>query len=448
MLPKQKEKRPYRLLYMSIGSFFLISGILSSFLLYNRTDSSQSNHLMERVNTIAEILSKEDILDLSASQKDLQKDSYNNLKNILINIRQVNTDTRFIYLIGQDESKKLFFYADSEDPNSVDYSPPGQSYQEASEYMYLIFQDGKSRSEGPSRDRWGIWFSGYAPIKNYDGKVIAMVGMDIPATEYLLNNIAFASLPILISFIVLFAMYFLRYAQSKEEKYLKMKEEFVSIASHEIRTPLVGIKWALEDIQQKDSSMDTDTRSTLDLIYTNCINLIRDTNDLLSINTPNEATKKGLNKENVKIKKFFEELKESLTLSALEHKVSINIEEKITDEDSIFTDKKNLRQIFTNLLGNAIKYSKPNTNIDIFYSKNEKLHIFKIKDQGQGIAEENTKKVFEGYFRTEKAIESKQVGTGIGLYLTKKMVKSMGGEIELESKINEGSVFTIKLPIN
>lgn len=80
MLPKQKEKRPYRLLYMTIGSFFLISGILSSFLLYNRTDSSQSNHLMERVNTIAEILSKEDILDLSASQEDLKKDSYNNLK--------------------------------------------------------------------------------------------------------------------------------------------------------------------------------------------------------------------------------------------------------------------------------------------------------------------------------------------------------------------------------
>lgn len=447
MLPKQKEKIPYHFLYFSIGTIFILAGIIFSFLSYNRTDTSQRVHLMNRVNTIAEILPREDLASLSATSDDISNPSYNRLKDIFVNVRKVNKDIRFIYLIGQKDSKELFFYLDSENPESEDYSPPGQSYDEASEDMYLTLNDGVSRSEGPSKDRWGVWFSGYSPVRDSEGKVIAMVGMDIPATEYLLNNFAFATIPFLISFIVLLTMYFLRYAQIKETRYLKMKEEFISIASHEIRTPLVGIRWALEDIFQKDTTqISDDTKSTLDLIYRNCLSLIRETNDLLSINAPDEATKRNLRKEKIYLKGFFEEIQENLILSAREHKVTLTIEPGLKDSDFIISDPKNMHQIFINLMGNAIKYSKPDTEVKISYTKDEKWHTFKVIDHGEGISPENAKRVFEGYFRTEKAIQSKQVGTGLGLYLTKKMIESVGGKIELESVVGSGSTFTVKLP--
>lgn len=447
MLPKQKEKRPYHFLYLLIGVIFILAGIFFSFLSYNRTDTSQRIHLMNRVNTLAEVIPKEALADLSGTSDDEFKNSYTHLKSTFLNVRKVNGDVRFIYLIGQKENGELFFYLDSEESTSEDYSPPGQPYEEASEDMYLTINDGVSRSEGPSKDRWGVWFSGYAPIRDESGKIVAMIGMDIPATEYLLNNFAFATIPLLISFIVLMTMYFLRYAQIKETRYLKMKEEFISIASHEIRTPLVGIKWALEDIFEKDTSqINNEVKSTLDLIYRNCLSLIRETNDLLSINHPNEATKRSIKKEKIYLKKFFGEIEENLILSAREHKVSLNIEPNIQETDFIISDPKNMHQVFINLIGNAIKYTKSNTEVKVSYAKDEKWHTFKISDHGDGISKENAKRVFEGYFRTEKAIESNQVGTGLGLYLTKKMVESIGGKIELDSVVGSGSTFTVKLP--
>ncbi len=448
MLPTTKEKRRYYLFYIFITLIIAFGGIVSAVFIYEKIDVAQRAHMLDRINTVAKILPASEIKNLLANEADLSNPSYINLKNIFLNVRSVNKDIRFIYLIGQTNSEKMFFYLDSEDPDSEDYSPPGQSYPEASEDMHLTIQDGISRSEGPSSDRWGTWFSAYTPVLDENGKIIALLGMDTPAKEYVLNNTAYASIPILISIMILIILFFIKYVRARELNYLRLKEEFISVASHEIRTPIVGIRWALEDIFGRDNTViDTQSKATLEVIYKNCLNLIKETNDLLSSNEPKRSLEKKMQKETIGLKKFFEDIKENLSLSAKEHRVNIVVDYNFTEEDFVVADSKNLRHILSNLIVNAIKYSKPDSDVRISYAKDKKWHIFKVADHGPGITTENIKRMFGGYFRTESAMKSNEVGTGLGLFLIKKIVESMKGDVAVESEVGKGSIFTIKIPV-
>ena len=134
-------------------------------------------------------------------------------------------------------------------------------------------------------------------------------------------------------------------------------------------------------------------------------------------------------------------------MSAKEHRVAIVVNVNSESEDALLSDRKNLRHVFLNLIVNAIKYSKPDTEVSISYAKDKNYYIFKVTDHGEGMPAEDTAHIFEGYFRTGWAKKSNEVGTGLGLYLTKQIVeKKMGGTITVNSEIGNGSVFTVTVP--
>lgn len=447
MLLPSKTKKPYRLIYIIAGIIVASTGIAMSVLGYIKIDKAQRAHILDRAETIAKAIPLRELQDLSGNSDDIYHPSYIHLKKMLSDIKTVNNDIRFIYLIGQKPSGDLFFLLDSESPSSPDYSPPGQLYPEATPPMYQIFKDEKSLSEGPSGDRWGVWISGYTPVTDENGKTVALLGLDTPAEEYTYNTLAYAIIPVLISLMILIIIYFLRYLQDRESHFLETKEELLSIASHEIRTPLIGIRWALEDIWRRtDSHMDKETKSTIRLVYENCLKLIKETNDLLSLTALKEAERNTLKKEEVKLKEFFEDIKTSLALSAKEHGVEIEIKDSLTNEEYATFDRKNMQHVFFNLISNAIKYSKPNTEINLSYQKNGTDYIFKVADNGNGMSKEDALHIFEGYYRTEEAKNSKEAGNGLGLYLAKKIVESHKGTISVESTLGKGSTFTVQIP--
>jgi signal transduction histidine kinase len=99
----------------------------------------------------------------------------------------------------------------------------------------------------------------------------------------------------------------------------------------------------------------------------------------------------------------------------------------------------------TNLLGNAIKYSAEDTLIHLSIKKDEKKIYFKVKDQGIGIPIKDQKHIFERYFRAENALLNQ--GTGIGLNIAKVHLENLGGKINFTSAENEGSIFSVEIPI-
>jgi len=159
-------------------------------------------NLLMRVSTIAQFIAAEDIRALSGSERDLENPAYLHIKDRLMALRAVNPDTRFIYLNGA-KNGKVFFYADSENPQSADYSPPGQQYEEASHLVRELFVTKKEGFE-VAGDRWGVWASAMVPIIDpASGDVVALLGIDVSARDYLRDILVYILSALLFTALIL-----------------------------------------------------------------------------------------------------------------------------------------------------------------------------------------------------------------------------------------------------
>ena len=126
-------------------------------------------------------------------------------------------------------------------------------------------------------------------------------------------------------------------------------------------------------------------------------------------------------------------------------KIDINAKKEVP---FVLGDAEKIRLVMDNLLDNAVKYTNSGGRIKISIFKSGKFLIFEIKDNGVGIPEEQTGRVFEKFFRSDNASKYQTDGTGLGLYIAKNIVEQLGGEIWFQSIENVGSVFSFSLPIS
>jgi hypothetical protein len=184
-LPSFQEREPasktWAIVFFSIAVLVFLAGVISAFRVSHIIDKKNRDVLLTRVQTIAYLVPSQNILKLSGTSADIEKPEYIALKQIMTDLRKVNSDARFVYLMGSNGSK-LFFYVDSEKPDSQDYSPPGEVYEDTSSLEFTNYNKGVSFTEGPYKDSWGSWVSAYAPIRDEHNTIVAIVGMDVDAT--------------------------------------------------------------------------------------------------------------------------------------------------------------------------------------------------------------------------------------------------------------------------
>jgi PAS domain S-box-containing protein len=235
----------------------------------------------------------------------------------------------------------------------------------------------------------------------------------------------------------------LRQAIKKEKEVVDMKSRFISIASHEFRTPLSSIEFAADFIEKYNHMVDrSELLSKLENIKKQVKHMTHLLDDVLTYGK-SEAGKIELILSDIAPLDFMTKVIEEVGLGTKNtHLVKTDFKhlpEKIT------TDEKLLRNIFINLLTNAIKFS-PGTDI-IYLSANggdSQLSIA-VRDYGIGIPPDEVNKIFEPFIRGKGATSIQ--GTGLGLSIVKKAVELLGGNIHAESRIGEGTTFTVKLPI-
>lgn len=186
----------------------LVIGIAATIFTVRYTDSLLRTSLRDRAQTIAAGVHDNVMKALKGSSADIGSDDYRDIKQSMINIRSVNPDSRFVYIMGLQEGQ-LFFYGDSEPPDSKDYSAPGDIYKDASEFKIQHIQAGDAFTEGPYTDIWGTWISGYAPIFDTDkpvihgrGQALATVGIDISVLAWREQIIYAALLPAVVTFFI------------------------------------------------------------------------------------------------------------------------------------------------------------------------------------------------------------------------------------------------------
>ena len=231
-------------------------------------------------------------------------------------------------------------------------------------------------------------------------------------------------------------------AVDKLEKMDKQQKEFIGNVTHEFKTPITTIK-AYSDLMQIYST-------DLNLIKEGTSNISKEC-DRLTAMVDSVLNLSALEKYDFEIHKNRVNLKEVLDQICTRMMGKIrknNLRLECTFEDIITTvDEENLRHIVINLIDNAIKYNKPNGSIHISCCKNEDKIVLKVKDSGIGIAKDALDKIFEPFYRVESHRSRETGGTGLGLALVKKLVEKQGGTIKVESKLKEGTLFSIELPM-
>ena len=235
-------------------------------------------------------------------------------------------------------------------------------------------------------------------------------------------------------------------AKEKAELISQFKSEFLANMSHEIRTPMNGILGFVEQLQKHET--DKDRLNQFNMIRSSGNTLLNIINDIL------DFSKIESGKMEVELHPFsLYNVVSEITIIFQELINSKNIQfHKECDENipsCILGDETRVKQIIFNLLSNAIKFTPEGGKIQLYtkFDTISKQVRIAISDTGIGIAENKIERIFEAFTQTDTSTTRKYGGTGLGLSIANSLIRKMGGIIEVESKLKEGSTFTIVLPL-
>jgi signal transduction histidine kinase len=233
-------------------------------------------------------------------------------------------------------------------------------------------------------------------------------------------------------------------AKEKAEESDRLKTAFLHNVSHEIRTPMNAIIGFSTLLNEPDISK-TDSQQFTEIIIQSgnqLLSIINDIVDLASI----ESGQVKINIKGVNLNSILRELSEQFSYKEKLHNVTLSLKTPLRDmEAGILTDKTKLVQIISNLINNAFKFTKEG-RIDFGYTLKDDLLEFFVKDTGIGISTEHQVKIFDRFYQVDSAVSRKYSGTGLGLSICKAYIELMGGEIHVDSRPDEGTIFTFTLP--
>ena len=225
------------------------------------------------------------------------------------------------------------------------------------------------------------------------------------------------------------------------------KGEFLSTMSHELRTPLTYIigmsatllRWSFGELSDRQ-------RSYLNTINQSGEQLLGIINNILEF-AKVEAGQRLLDTSEVSLSTLFGEAIAHYDELAQKRGVQLSLDSKLKPaEDLFWADEKRLRQVVANLTENAIKFTPEGGQVRLIVWREAQQVIFQVEDTGIGIADSQRDGLFEKFKQLESTFQRQYSGTGLGLAMTKHLVEMHGGTIQVESKVDQGSTFTVRLP--
>lgn len=248
----------------------------------------------------------------------------------------------------------------------------------------------------------------------------------------------------LIILILAFAFWYLIRTIFQQKTLDEMKDDFTNNMTHELKTPIAVAYSATDAMLNFGQGENKERRERyLSITKEQLENLSSLVEQILSMSTERRL-KLIFKKEDIPIKSMLEVLTEQHRLKT-EREVIFNLDVQ-PDHLTIYADKTHLNNVISNLLDNAIKYSKEKVMIDIVVRKNNEYACIKVKDNGIGIAQDKLKFLFEKFYRVPQGNKHNAKGYGIGLFYVKTIIEKHGGTIDVVSTLGKGSEFTIKIP--
>lgn len=223
----------------------------------------------------------------------------------------------------------------------------------------------------------------------------------------------------------------------------QVRRDFVSNASHELRTPAAGIKALAEALQAGALNDPVKGPRFVDRIVTTSERLANILDDLLTL-TRVERGEELLHRERVSVAEAFSEALLQVQLLAAGRGVAL--ERECAPDDTVFADARSVQTVLVNLLDNAVKYTPHGGRVRLAGTSVPGGYEMTVSDTGVGIPEEDLSRIFERFYRVDKARDRATGGTGLGLAIVKHIVEAHGGRVTVQSRLDEGSAFRIYLP--
>ena len=232
---------------------------------------------------------------------------------------------------------------------------------------------------------------------------------------------------------------------TEQEKLERSRREFVANVSHELRTPLTTIKSyveALDDGALEDKNL---AGRFVGVIRGESERMIRLVTDLLHLSRL-DSNQAPLRRKAAGVREMLEEVSDRFSFQMRQKSIgsSVLIEDGI---ENVWLDRDQIDQVLDNLMSNAITYTPDGGHIEIAARKPDASSVaISVKDNGMGIPQRDISRIFDRFFRVDKARSRNMGGTGLGLSIAREIIKAHGGTIELESEWNEGTTVTFTLP--
>lgn len=231
---------------------------------------------------------------------------------------------------------------------------------------------------------------------------------------------------------------------TNEHRLDNMRKEFVANVSHELKTPITTIKSYTETLMLGDIAPDTQL-AFLQVIDDESNRMNRLVQDLLQLSNM-DFKETAWEKEEVKVNPFVESVVKKMNFAFKEKNQSYKLKLQ-EDIPNFHIDRDAIEQVLLNIISNASKYTESGGNINILTGSSENFITIKVEDDGLGIPKEDLDRIFDRFYRVEKARSRDTGGTGLGLSIAKEIIKGHNGYIEISSELDKGTTVEIKLPI-
>ncbi len=402
---------------------------------------------------------------------------YDEVYNTLAVFRD-NVELKYVYCIKEDGNDNFIFTID------LDLKTPA-SYGDSVEYTAALNSAGNGVAavdEIPYSDQWGKFYSAYSPVFDSDGKVAGIVAVDF-SVEWFEDQLSSQTRSTVFGYSIILILSLLFGAvlsiltvrpfvqmQGKllEEKVLAesanlAKNDFLANMSHEIRTPINAVLGMNEMIlrennrakAQKDNNKEALTDALNNIgTYAEDVknagrNLLAIVNDILDFSKI-EQGQMNIVEAPYQLSSLLNDLSNMILFKTQEKKLGFSIDVDRSLPDELMGDEVRIRQILTNLLNNAVKFTdRGSVRLSLHGEKKDNgilIMTASVEDTGIGIKPEDRDALFTKFNRLEMDRNSTLEGTGLGLVISKQLLDMMNGSITVESEYGQGSVFTISIP--
>lgn len=244
---------------------------------------------------------------------------------------------------------------------------------------------------------------------------------------------------------------------SEQKAVARERNEFISTASHEMRTPVAAIEGYLSMAMNSSlATVDERAKTFIGKAHNASLHLGKLFRDLLSV-TKIEDNRMIINRRRFNITELMNQVVGEMELVAKARKIHIlthfgssgmGRQLVVAPSYEVSADPDRVREVISNLLDNAIKYSNQNTSIDVTLKADKKFATISIADMGIGISAEDQKHLFQKFYRVNNSMTREVGGTGLGLYIARNLIEQFGGKIKVESAESKGSTFSFTLPLD